>query len=182
MKKCDHCNKEIPEKRLKIFPETNICSANCAQEIKDSHESIQKQIVNNKELEEQLYNSVSGPYKSGDSKYFKKFKDKFPKELESKLKELSEKKYTTNIAYNDFKNKKISKDEYKIKFKKFTWWIKEKVENMGGKLVDNPANYIECEECGNLTLVQWTPKFQKYFLGCSNFKNGCSWVKTIWIM
>ena len=79
---------------------------------------------------------------------------------------------------------KITKDEYKNKFKKFTWWIKEKVESMDGKLIDNPANFTECEKCGSLALVQWTPKYQKYFLGCSNYNGGkgCKWIKTIWIM
>ena len=65
-------------------------------------------------------------------------------------------------------------------FKKFTWWIKEEIEKIGGKLVDNPTNYIDCPDCGNVTLVIWTPKFKKYFLGCSEYSNGCGWAKTIW--
>ena len=79
-------------------------------------------------------------------------------------------------------NDEISENEYIVKFKRFTWWIKEKVESINGYLIDNPANYTHCKKCGNLSLVQWTPKYQKYFIGCSNFKNGCKWIKTIWIM
>ena len=58
--------------------------------------------------------------------------------------------------------------------------LKEEVEKIGGKLVDNPTNYIDCPDCGNVTLVIWTPKFKKYFLGCSEYSNGCGWAKTIW--
>ena len=34
MRKCNNCGSEIPEGRIKIFPETNICSAYCVEEIK----------------------------------------------------------------------------------------------------------------------------------------------------
>ena len=54
------------------------------------------------------------------------------------------------------------------------------MEKIKGKLVDNRTNYIDCPDCGNVTLVIWTPKFKKYFLGCSEYSNGCGWAKTIW--
>ena len=34
MNKCSNCGSEIPEKRLNTFPNTNICSADCNEEIK----------------------------------------------------------------------------------------------------------------------------------------------------
>tara|TARA_A100001011_G_C14044973_1_gene729397 strand:+ start:133 stop:672 length:540 start_codon:yes stop_codon:yes gene_type:complete len=179
MSTCEYCGNNIPEGRLKIFPETNICSANCVnlinENFQDLQETIQRQTL---ALSEEYVSSES----SSGSSSFKKFKEVFSPEHQNVLKELSHRKYTTIRAFNDFKNNVISKDEYKIKFKRFTWWIKEKVESIDGYLVDNPANYTECKKCGNLSLIQWTPKFQKYFIGCSNYSSGCNWVKTIWIL
>ena len=27
----------------------------------------------------------------------------------------------------------------------------------------------------------WHFKFNRYFLGCSEYRNGCKWAKTIWV-
>ncbi len=187
MKVCDYCGNNIAEGRLKIFPNTNLCSAKCVNEIKDSYEEVQKSIaLANNDLTEEFvgYIKSGSPDKNISSKFsnFKKFRESFPREYEPVLKELSYRKYTTIRAYNDYLSGEISENEYVVKFKRFTWWIKEKVESINGYLIDNPANYTHCKTCGNLSLVQWTPKYQKYFIGCSNFKNGCKWIKTIWIM
>ncbi|MDA9701839.1 hypothetical protein N9U95_00800 [Candidatus Pelagibacter sp.] len=93
---------------------------------------------------------------------------------------LESKMYTMVDAINEFKEKTISKSEYETKFKRFTWWIKTEIEKEGGKLIDNPTRYIDCPDCGHLTLVIWSPKNQRYFLGCSEFHNGCAWAKSIW--
>ena len=42
---CDYCGNNIAESRLKIFPDTNLCSAKCVNEIKDNFEEVQKSIV-----------------------------------------------------------------------------------------------------------------------------------------
>ena len=80
----------------------------------------------------------------------------------------------------NLEKKKISRSEYESRFKRFTWWIKGQIEKERGKLIDNPTKYIDCPDCGHLTLVLWTPKHERYFLGCSEYKNGCGWAKTIW--
>jgi len=51
---------------------------------------------------------------------------------------------------------------------------------LGGRLIDNPADYTDCPKCQNLVLVFWSKDKEIYFLGCSNYKNGCKWTKTIW--
>ena len=94
--------------------------------------------------------------------------------------ELSSKRYTMIDAINEFREKKITRSEYESRFKRFTWWIKGQIEKERGKLIDNPTKYIDCPDCGHLTLVLWTPKHERYFLGCSEYKNGCGWAKTIW--
>ena len=94
---------------------------------------------------------------------------------------LLKKKGTMISALNAFKQGSIDKKEYERKFKQFTWWIKEEVEGAGGYIIDNPASYVNCPKCSNLTLVLWTPKFNRYFLGCSEYRNGCKWAKTIWV-
>ncbi len=40
MRVCDYCGNNIAEGRLKIFPNTNLCSAKCVNEIKDSYTVI----------------------------------------------------------------------------------------------------------------------------------------------
>ena len=103
------------------------------------------------------------------------------KERIIELNKFQEKKYTMVQAFKSLKQGSITKNDYEKKFKQVTWWIKEKVEEEGGYLIDNPANYISCPKCKNLTLVLWTPKFNRYFLGCSEYRNGCIWAKTIWV-
>tara|TARA_R100001530_G_scaffold53185_1_gene39287 strand:- start:828 stop:1307 length:480 start_codon:yes stop_codon:yes gene_type:complete len=145
MKKCDNCGMEIPEGRLKIFPETNICSAYCIEEIKLNEQSVRQKYIQEDESKRK-----------------------------EKIRELSEKKNTCIVAYNKYKSNEINKEDYKKEFKKFTWWIKEKIEEMGGWLICNPADFTECKKCGKPAIVFWTKK-ETYFISCSNYKNGCTW-------
>ena len=57
-----------------------------------------------------------------------------------KIKELSEKKNTCIVAYNKYKSNEITKEGYKTEFKRFTWWIKGKIDEMGGWLICNPGD------------------------------------------
>ena len=120
---------EIPEGRLKIFPETNICSAYCIEEIKLNERAVRQKYIQEDESKRK-----------------------------EKIRELSEKKNTCIVAYNKYKSNEINKEDYKKEFKKFTWWIKEKIEEMGGWLICNPADFTECKKCGKPAIVFWTKK------------------------
>ena len=79
MRKCNSCGSEIPEGRIKIFPETNICSAYCVEEIKLNESSVRA--------------SIQDSYvQESEKKYVEK------------IKELSEKKNTCIVAYNKYNN------------------------------------------------------------------------------
>ena len=45
-KKCIKCGKLIPTEKLKFSPETNICSANCANRVKENEAVVQNTINN----------------------------------------------------------------------------------------------------------------------------------------
>jgi DNA topoisomerase-1 len=45
-KKCTKCGGLISPEKLKFFPDTNICSAKCANQVKKNEESIQNKISN----------------------------------------------------------------------------------------------------------------------------------------
>jgi len=158
--KCESCSDFISLPRLEIKPGTTFCTPYCEYDL--SYQTPEEEEIARNKRENFLK------------------KEQLASKHISQLEHLSSKKFTLINAYDDYLLKKISKSEYEIIFKKFTWWIKQEVEKIGGKLIDNPTNYIDCPDCGNLVLVIWTPKFEKYFLGCSQFKNGCAWAKTIW--
>lgn len=158
--KCESCNDYISLPRLKAKPNTTFCTPYCEFDL--SYQTPQEEEIARQKKAEFIK------------------KERLVSKHNSQIDHLSSKKHTLINAYDDFLLKKISKSEYEVIFKRFTWWIKEEVEKIGGKLIDNPKNYINCPDCGHLTLVIWTPKFEKYFLGCSEYKNGCTWVKTIW--
>ena len=44
MNTCVVCDKEIPEARLKILPDTNLCSAKCVEITKDKIEVLEEKI------------------------------------------------------------------------------------------------------------------------------------------
>jgi len=156
MNKCTICEKEIPEERLKLFPETNICGRQCAEAIDLNNEILQKEINNSVSIE---------------------FKETLDKIL---IAELESKKNTCIIAYRKFKENKINEEQYITEFKRFTWWIKQSLDAHGGRLIDTPLKYIKCEKCHSLSIVIWSPKVKNYFIGCSGFYNGCRWIKSIW--
>ena len=110
MNKCSNCGSEIPEKRLNTFPNTNICSADCIEEIK-----FKEQVIKDKKIQNKIQEDIN------------------------KINELSEKKYTCVVAFNKLKKNEMTKEDYNKEFKRFTWWIKEKIEEMGGWLVSNPG-------------------------------------------
>ena len=145
MKKCNNCGAEIPEKRLNIFPNTNICSANCVEEIKFKEQITKDSIIQSK-IKEDI----------------------------NKINELSKKKDTCIVAFNKLKKNEITKDDYNKEFKRFTWWIKEKIEEMGGWLTCNPGELTTCKSCGKPSIVFWSKK-NVYFISCSDYTNGCKW-------
>jgi hypothetical protein len=162
LKKCKVCSRYISIPRLKISD--IYCSPEC--------ESITLSPEEQKKINE---------YKKVVEKKIKEEGAEAEKKRIIELNKFQEKKYAMVGAYKSLKQGSITKNDYEKKFKQVTWWIKEKIEEKGGYLVDNPANYISCPRCKNLTLVLWTPKYNRYFLGCSEYKNGCTWAKTIWV-
>ena len=48
MNTCVVCDKEIPEARLKILPDTNLCSAKCVETTKNKIEVLEEKIQKNK--------------------------------------------------------------------------------------------------------------------------------------
>ena len=48
MNTCVVCDKEIPEARLKILPDTNLCSAKCVEITKDKIEVLEEKIQKDK--------------------------------------------------------------------------------------------------------------------------------------
>ena len=152
---CVVCDKEIPQARLKILPETNLCSAKCVETTKDKIEVLEEKIQKNK-IEE--INEIN----------------------REKIGELYKKKNSCIFLYKKFQNNQISEDEYITGFKKFTWWIKEIVEKHGGYLIDNPTKYTRCLKCFSLSIVLWSGKNNNYFIGCTKFYKGCKWAKSIW--
>ena len=75
MNKCSNCGSEIPEKRLNTFPNTNICSADCIEEIK-----FKEQVIKDKKIQNKIQEDIN------------------------KINELSEKKYTCVVAFNKLKH------------------------------------------------------------------------------
>lgn len=158
--KCESCDSFISKPRLSAKPDTTFCTPFCEFDL--SYKTPEEEEIARKKREE-----------------FMK-KEQLASKHNSQIENLSSRRLTVIEAFEDYKIKKISRDQYIKTFKNFTWWIKGEIEKIGGKLIDNPTNYLECPDCGNLTLVIWTPKYEKYFLGCSEYKNGCNWAKSIW--
>jgi hypothetical protein len=163
LKKCVVCKRYVSIPRLKnLDPADNYCSPEC--------QSIQFSPEEQKKMNERI--------EIVDKKKEKEVEEK--KKTIILLNKFQEKKYVMLETLKLFKQGMIKKDEYEKKFKQVSWWIKEKHEKRGGFLVDNPVNYISCPKCKHLTLILWTPKHNRYFLGCSEYRNGCNWAKTIW--
>ena len=101
------------------------------------------------------------------------------KKIQKKLKNYQKKKNTCIVAYNKYKSNEITKEDYKREFKRFTWWIKGKVEEIGGWLICNPGDLTECKNCSKPAIVFWS-KQEIYFISCSDYKNGCKWKVWPW--
>lgn len=150
MNKCSNCGSEIPEKRLSTFPNTNICSADCIEEIK-----FKEHVIKDKKIQNKIQYDIN------------------------KINELSEKKDTCVVAFNKLKKNEITKEDYNKEFKRFTWWIKEKIEEMGGWLVSNPGELTSCKSCGKPSIIFWSKK-NIYFISCSDYTKGCKWNMWPW--
>ena len=162
LKKCKTCSKYISIPRLKVNANILTCSPYCEHSTRETEES-----------------------RTRAKKYLEDFAENLKKlELAQKTSKdnLEKKKNTVIIAYKKMLAKEISAKEYEKLFKEFTWEIKTHIEPMGGKLIDDPRKYINCSKCGNYSLILWTPKYKKYFIGCSQYSNGCDWAKSVWKM
>jgi hypothetical protein len=164
LKKCSICKKYISLPRLSIGENIDTCSPIC----ETKHPKVKYPKAEETILELINYNA------------------KIEKNLEiqkrnKKYKKLVDMRMTMINAYNNFKIKKITNLEYESTFKKFSWEIKSQVEDLGGSMVDDPRNYIKCSICNNFSLILWTPKYNRYFIGCSQYSKGCNWSKTIWV-
>lgn len=162
LKKCKTCNNFISIPRLKINANTSTCSPYCEHSTPETEESRLRA-----------------------QKYLEDFAENLKKLelIEASKKEILEmKKNTMVIAYKKMIAKEITTKDYEKTFKNFAWEIKTNIENMGGKLIDDPRKYINCSKCGHYTLILWTPKFERYFIGCSQYSKGCDWAKSVWKM
>jgi hypothetical protein len=167
LKKCSICRKFIPIPRLNNpHPENEYCSSECGHALRYISPEEEKKMAERSAL---------------FSKVVKKEKEEEQKLRAIKLNKFQEKKYVMVGALKSLKEGSITKSEYEKIFKQVSWWIKEKVEEMEGRIIDNPTKYINCPKCTNLTLILWTPKYNRYFLGCSEYRNGCTWTKAIWV-
>jgi len=164
LKKCKNCKRYISLPRLSMGENIDTCLSTCEKKPK-AEESILELIKYNAKIEEDLY--------------FKKVNREIQKRNEG-YKKLIDMKMTMINAYNSYKSKKISDLEYETIFKKFSWKIKSQVEELGGWMIDDPRKYIKCDRCNNFSLILWTPKYNRYFIGCSQYSKGCNWAKTIW--
>ena len=171
LKKCSTCRKYIPIPRLNNpNPENEYCSPYCQSQLRYISPEEEKRMTERSDFFEKIVEKEKKEEKALEREKAINLLNKF-----------QEKKYEMVNALNLYKKGEITKDEYVKKFKQVSWWIKEKNEEKGGYLIDNPTNYINCPKCNNLTLILWTPKYNRYFLGCSEYRNGCKWAKTIWV-
>lgn len=162
LKKCKTCNNYISVPRLQTGVNVLTCSPYCEYSIIETEETIARA-----------------------QKYLEDFNENLKKlEIaETKTKNnLERRKYTIITAYKKMLAKEISAKEYEKLFKEFTWEIKTQIEPMGGKLIDDPRKYINCAKCGAYSVILWTSKYKKYFIGCSQYSSGCKWAKSVWKM
>ena len=164
LKECKICKKYISLPRLSIDENIDTCSPICG---------IKHPKIKYPRAEESILELINYNVKIEKNLEIQKKNEKYKKLIDIKMTMIS--------AYNNYKSKKISNLEYETIFKKFSWQIKSLVEDLGGSMVDDPRNYIKCEKCNNFSLILWTPKYNRYFIGCSQYSKGCNWAKTIWV-
>ena len=168
--RCINCDCLISKPREEIFPGTNICGNKCSENISESYNQKLKEI-------QETYDYSSG------AKDFQKppILDLNNPIIRQLTLELSSRRSVMPRLIFKLKNKEITKDQYEISFKSFTWWIKEILEKVGGGIYDDPRKYMECEICHKPASINWTNKFNCYFISCSSFsETKCGWIKNPW--
>ena len=160
LKKCINCNNYISYPRLETLPNTKLCSARCVNEneLGVKNDLIEKEIEEKKVL-----------------KNHKKIKkNRIIKTLKS------EEFFSLNMI-SKVKNGQITKKFYIREFLKLTWWIRGIIEKDGGRLIDDPRKYTTCPSCKNLAVIIWSEYSETYYIRCSEYKDGCSWTKFLWV-
>lgn len=184
---CQKCKKKYPKvldkKGNLLFDPDNLAKCKTCQ----NFISIPRFNINTKTCSPYCEHSFieTDESKKRAQKYLKDFAENIKKqELANKKRKenLINQKNTLVNAYKKLEQKKISEEEYEKIFKEFTWEIKIQIEPLNGKLIDDPRKYIRCPKCNHFSLILWTPKYEKYFIGCSQFTNGCNWAKSVWKM
>ena len=171
--RCTNCDCLISKPREQILPGTNLCGKTCAEELKLIAAVTQEKILAN-------------AYQSYDHKNFTNHQkppiiDLTNPNIRQVTLDLSARRSEIPKLYNKLINNEIDRLEYQVNFKRFTWWIKESLEKIGGGIHSDPRNYLKCEKCNQLSLINWTNKYHCYFISCSNFsKTKCEWIKNPW--
>ena len=167
--RCVNCDCLISKPREEIYPGTDICGVKCSENIKEKFQALK-----NRPYEitvDENYDDYQRPPSVDLSN---------PTIRQTTL-DLSARRSELPKLINKLNNGEISKIEYEVNFKRFTWWIKENLEKIGGGIHDDPRNYLKCEKCNQLALINWTNKYNCYFISCSAFsKTKCDWIKNPW--
>ena len=174
--RCTYCDCLISKPREQTFPGTNICGKTCSEEI---------QLV--VDAREQLGQSLHYlHYQTYTHKNFTNYQkppsvDLTNPNIRQITLDLSARRSEMPKLFNKLNRGEIDKVEYEVNFKRFTWWIKENLEKIGGGIHDDPRNYLNCEKCNQPSLINWTNKYHCYFISCSTFsKTKCEWIKNPW--
>ena len=168
--RCINCDCLISKPREEIFPGTNICGNQCSENISENYHQKLKEI-------QETYD-----YSIGSQDFQKPpFVDTAIPKIRQLVLELSARRSFMPKMNYKLINNEITKEQYEASFKSFTWWIKEKLEKVGGGIFDDPRKYMECEKCNKTAVINWTNKFNCYFISCSGFsETNCNWIKNPW--
>ena len=167
--RCVRCDCLISKPREETFPGTNICGNKCSESISEKFQELTNRVYESSDYENHT------DYQKPPSV------DLTNPTIRQTTLDLSARRSEMPKLINKLKNGEISKIEYEVNFKRFTWWIKENLEKIGGGIHDDPRNYLKCEKCNELSLINWTNKYNCYFISCSAFsKTKCDWIKNPW--
>ena len=170
--RCVNCDCLISKIRLQISPKTNFCGKKCGDMINENFEALNRQpyIESNVGFYESSSNFSKPPIVNINKPEIRQL----TLILSSRRSEMP--RYLYKLIEGD-----IDKDKYEIFFKHFTWWIKENIEKIGGGLKNDPRNYLECEKCKEIAAINWTNKYNCYFISCSTYRTKkCDWIKNPW--
>ena len=171
--RCVNCDCLISKPRQETFPGSNICGKKCSEDISETFHRLREQLsITAYESSEYLNYSDYQKPPSVDLTN--------PTIRQTTLNLSARRSEMLKLIYK-LKNGEISKTEYEVNFKRFTWWIKENLEKIGGGIHDDPRNYLKCEKCNEPSLINWTNKYNCYFISCSTFsETKCDWIKNPW--